>query len=139
MKRKKKPKTATTLDRVSFAFYAAILASLTLCLVTTAAVHAQQTKSADYALIFGTVWAPDDRPIYGVTVKIRRVGEKKARWEVSSNHLGEFEQRVPPGKQDYVIWADLRGYRTRSTNTCSQAPRSPCILKVTSASILECI
>jgi hypothetical protein len=111
MKRKRKPKTATTPDCVSFAFYAAILTSLTLCLVTTAAVHAQRTKSADYALIFGTVWGPDNRPVYGVTVKIRRAGEKKARWEVSSNHLGEFEQRVPTGKQDYVIWADLHGYK----------------------------
>jgi len=45
-------------------------------------------------------------------VKIRRAGEKKARWEVHSNHLGEFEQRVPAGRQDYVLAADLRGYKS---------------------------
>ena len=55
--------------------------------------------------------APDDRQVYGVEVKIRAAGEKKTRWEVHSNHLGEFEQRVPVGKQDYVLWADLKGYK----------------------------
>jgi hypothetical protein len=109
MKRKRKPKTATTPNRVSFTFYATIL-FLTLYLIATSAIQAQRAKSENYALIFGTVWGPDDRPMYGVTVKIRRAGDKKAKWEVISNHLGEFEQRVPAGKQDYVIWADLRGY-----------------------------
>jgi hypothetical protein len=36
-----------------------------------------------YALIFGTVWAPDKRPVYGVKVKCRRANEKKVRWELS--------------------------------------------------------
>jgi len=65
-----------------------------------------------YALIFGTVWGPDDHPLYGVKVKIRREGEKKSRWEQYSNHSGEFAQRVPAGKQDYVVWADLKGYKS---------------------------
>lgn len=71
----------------------------------------EQPKPSAYALIFGTVWGPDDRPVYGVVVKIRRAEEKKARWEVRSNHLGEFEQRVPAGKQDYMLWPDLKGYK----------------------------
>jgi hypothetical protein len=50
--------------------------------------------------------------VYGVEVKIRRAGEKKARWRVYSNHLGEFEQHVPAGKQDYIIWTDLKGYKS---------------------------
>ncbi|MBO0912152.1 MAG: hypothetical protein J2P13_10195 [Acidobacteria bacterium] len=45
-------------------------------------------------------------------MKFRRAGEKKARWEVYSNRLGEFEQRLPPGRQDYVLAADLRGYKS---------------------------
>lgn len=57
-------------------------------------------------LIFGTVWDRDNQPVYGVRVKIRRASEKKARWEVYSNHVGEFEQLVPAGK--YVIWADVK-------------------------------
>lgn len=63
------------------------------------------------ALIFGTVFDPDGRAVYGVRVKIRRVEEKKARWEVYSDHSGEFAQRLPPGKQDYVVWADLKDHK----------------------------
>lgn len=62
----------------------------------------------EYALIFGTVWTADHQPAYGISVKIRRAQDKKARWEVMSDHRGEFAQRVPPGAQDYVIWADVK-------------------------------
>jgi hypothetical protein len=65
---------------------------------------------ADYALISGTVWSADDRPVYGVPVKIRRADDKpkKVRWELMSDHSGEFAQRVPPGQADYIIWADIK-------------------------------
>jgi hypothetical protein len=65
-----------------------------------------------YALIFGTVWGPDDRPVYGILVKIRRSQDKKAKWQLSSDHHGEFAQRVPAGEADYVVWADLKGVKT---------------------------
>jgi len=65
-----------------------------------------------YALLYGTVFGPDQRAVYGVRVKIRRGDEKKARWELYSDHSGEFAQRVPAGKADYVIWADLSGYKS---------------------------
>lgn len=68
-------------------------------------------KEKPYALIFGTVWDPDGHPVYGVRVKIRRADERKARWELYSNHTGEFAQRVPAGKADYVVWADLKEYK----------------------------
>ncbi len=65
---------------------------------------------AEYALISGTVWTADDRPAYGVPVKIRRADDKpkKVRWELMSDHSGEFAQRVPPGQADYIIWADIK-------------------------------
>ena len=72
----------------------------------------QPQRETPYALIFGTVWGPDDRPVYGVKIKIRREGEKKSRWEQYSNHSGEFAQRVPAGKQDYVVWADSKGLKS---------------------------
>jgi hypothetical protein len=65
-----------------------------------------------YALIYGTVYGPDDHTVYGVKVKIRRANEKKARWELHSDHSGEFAQRVPTGPGDYVIWADLKGFKS---------------------------
>ena len=62
-------------------------------------IAAPKSKDKDkpYALIAGTVWGPDDRPVYGVTVKIRRATDKakKARWQLYSDHMGEFAQRVP--------------------------------------------
>ena len=113
MKRKKNLKTAITPNNTSvFALRPLILVCFILFLTINNPLHArEQSKPPAYALIFGTVWGPDDRPVYGVEVKIRLAGEKKARWRVSSNHLGEFEQRVPVGKQDYVLWTDLKGYK----------------------------
>ena len=71
-------------------------------------------KPKPYALIFGTVWGPDGQALYGVKVKIRRADEKKARWELYSNHTGEFAQRLPAGKADYIVWADVKGYKLPS-------------------------
>jgi hypothetical protein len=71
-----------------------------------------EKKEKPYALIFGTVWGPDNRPVYGVRVLIRRSDKKKPQWELISNHKGEFAQRVPAGKADYIIWADLKGYKS---------------------------
>jgi hypothetical protein len=68
-------------------------------------------RDRPYALIFGTVWGPDDHPIYGVSVKIRRAKDKKAKWQLYSDHNGEFAQRVPAGEADYIIWADLKGFK----------------------------
>ena len=65
-----------------------------------------------YALIFGTVWGPDDRPVYGVRIRIRRADQKKAKWELYSDHSGEFAQRLPAGKADYVVWADTKGMKS---------------------------
>lgn len=68
-------------------------------------------NSKPYALIFGTVFDPEGHTLYGVKVKIRRADEKKARWELYSNHTGEFAQRVPPGPADYVVFADVKSYK----------------------------
>jgi hypothetical protein len=42
---------------------------------------------------------------------LRSVDEQKPRWELYSDHNGEFAQRVPAGKADYVVWVDLKGYK----------------------------
>lgn len=86
-----------------------------LILIISASAHGGEKLTAkNSAVIFGTVWSPDDRPVYGVTVKIRRAEDKPrhARWEVYSNHLGEFEQLVPAGKETYILWADTNGFKT---------------------------
>jgi hypothetical protein len=69
---------------------------------------AQKSKEKPYALIVGTVWGPDNRPVYGVPVQIRRAKDKKPKWEVYSDHHGEFAQRLPAGESDYILTADLK-------------------------------
>lgn len=75
---------------------------------------AQRPRSDEkpYALISGTVWGPDDRPVYGIPVKIRRAKDKKPKWEVYSDHHGEFAQRVPAGESDYILTADLKNVKS---------------------------
>ena len=68
----------------------------------------KSAKEKPYALIFGTVYGPDNRSVYGVRIKIRPASGKKAKWELTSNHQGEFAQRVPAGEGDYVVWADVK-------------------------------
>src|SRR4051794_33132456 len=81
-------------------------------------VSAQGTPATDttpkkkippYALIFGTLYDAHNQPLYGVAIKIRRADQKKAKWELMSDHQGEFAQRVPAGKADYVVWAEVKG------------------------------
>ena len=84
------------------------------CLVSLSAASlapAGKKPPKPYALIYGTVWGPDSRPLYGVKVRIRRADQKKARWELYSDHSGEFAQRVPAGRADYAVRADLKGYK----------------------------
>jgi hypothetical protein len=77
---------------------------------------AQKSKDKDkekpYALIVGTVWGPDNRPIYGIPVLIRRAKDKKPKWQVYSDHHGEFAQRLPAGESDYILTADLKHVKT---------------------------
>lgn len=95
--------------------YASLLLLLLLLVpghVTARSARIPQSSSNsdknDYALIYGTIWGPDDHPVPGVPVKIRRAQDKKAKWELVSNSRGEFAQRVPAGREDYVVEADIK-------------------------------
>jgi hypothetical protein len=81
-----------------------------MLLAATYALPAAQDKKpiADYALIYGTVWGPGNTPVAGVPITIRRSSDKKAKWELVSDRRGEFAQRVPPGKEEYVIQANIK-------------------------------
>jgi hypothetical protein len=110
------PRHAPVLQKVSscvsrFRLLVLALALLGLPALRPGPAFAQMDPRKPYALIFGTVWGPDDRPVYGVHVKIRRADQKRAKWELYSDHRGEFAQRLPAGKADYVVWADLKGFK----------------------------
>jgi hypothetical protein len=95
---------------------AAILLTCIMFLLGCITAAADARKPKEYGLIFGTVWGPDQKPVFGVRVKIRRATEKKARWELYSDHNGEFAQRVPAEKADYVIWVEDKDLKFLKNN-----------------------
>lgn len=94
--------------------FCAIVAALLLLPAFTSQDGQLSAKGNAYAVIVGTVWGPDDHPVYGVPVKIRRAQDKpnKVRWQIYSDHHGEFEQRLPAREADYILSADLKGFKT---------------------------
>lgn len=129
-KRKWRRKTVTT--RSAGGFHPSVRWSsfflLLLLIFSALGPHFSQVASASsapkklrptdpYALIFGTVWGPDDHPVFGVKVMIRRASDKKAKWDLYSDHHGEFALRVAAGKNDYIVGADLKGVKTQDGQT----------------------
>jgi hypothetical protein len=98
--------TVTTSRRAALAAAALVLLASILLPPTRAA--AGKKEQAPYALIFGTVWGADSQPAYGIKVKLRRADQDKAKWEAVSDHHGEFAFRVPAGRFDYVVQADVK-------------------------------
>jgi hypothetical protein len=83
-----------------------------LALVFAACSHsslAQRNRGLiiHFGLIFGTAYGPDDRPLHGVKVVIHPAGQKHPRWELVSDHRGEFAQRTPPGPGDYLVTGEV--------------------------------
>jgi hypothetical protein len=92
---------------------------LVFVLVSASPLSAQEaTKPSDqnkkapkpYALIFGTVFDPAGHSVFGVKIKVRRngSGDKHTRWELISDHHGEFAVRVPAGKAEYAVTTDFK-------------------------------
>lgn len=78
--------------------------------IVSATAQQPAPKESPYALIFGTVWGPDNRPVYGARVQVRRADGRKLKGgdNLSSDHQGEFALRVPAEATDYVIRATAR-------------------------------
>lgn len=89
-------------------FPAGLLLAVAWLAFLPGASHAAGKEDArkPYALIIGTVYGPDNLPVYGVKVKVQNNQKKKAHWETFSNHQGEFAVRVPAGAADYVVSAE---------------------------------
>lgn len=104
-KRKMRTKRTVIIDRRRAVRSLAIALLLAASCSTTRA-DAKSHAHDPYALLFGTVFGPNDRPIYGVKIDIRRSDQKKPKWRLLSNHEGEFAQRVPAGKADYIVTVD---------------------------------
>ena len=88
-----------------------------LVLVCACGIAAAQKPAPKqpYALIFGTVYDPDDVPVYGAIVQIRTAEGRKVKGgeKLISDHQGEFALRVPAAPADYVIQAEIKNSRKR--------------------------
>jgi hypothetical protein len=73
-------------------------------------------------VIRGTVFNDKALSAPGAQLRIRRVGEKKFRWESYTNSRGEFAVRVPQGS-DYEMVVRAKGFveQTRNINAKSGA------------------
>ncbi len=69
----------------------------------------QKYSHANDFLIRGTVFDEKALSFPGVELRIRRVGEKKFRWETYTNSRGEFAVRVPQGS-DYEMVVHVKGF-----------------------------
>ncbi len=61
-------------------------------------------------LILGTVFNQNSLAFPAVTVRVRKKGEKKYRWNTSTNSRGEFAFRVPEGN-DYEVLVHARDFQ----------------------------
>src|SRR5436190_23339816 len=98
-------KRTTTMKRSNRVGRVALL--VVFALLAQAIAEKKPNPKEPYALVFGTVFGPNERPVPGVKVEIRRAGEKRPI-ELVSDARGEFAHRFPAGAADYVIWADLK-------------------------------
>lgn len=101
----KKTKTVTIKARWSRSTAACVVICALLALLPSGVATSKEKpkKEKPYALIFGTAYGPNDRPLYGVKVTIRLEKKKHPSWDLMSDHRGEFAQRVPAGTNDYVV------------------------------------
>src|SRR5467141_2884957 len=80
----------------------------------------QKYTHADDFLIRGSVFTDQALSFPGVQLRIRRAGEKKFRWEDSTNSRGEFAVRVPQGSEyEMVVHAKGFAEQTRTIDTKS--------------------
>lgn len=82
---------------------AGLAVALALVFSATAGGAQRLDPKQPYALIFGTVYGPDNFPAANVLIKIRRADQKRPKWELVSDRRGEFAQRFPAGAADYII------------------------------------
>src|SRR5216684_4207308 len=80
----------------------------------------QKYSHADDFLIRGTVFTDKALSFPGVQLRIRRVGEKKFRWESYTNSRGEFAVRVPQGS-NYEMVIQAKGFAEQTRTVDAKA------------------
>lgn len=81
---------------------------------------AKKRGHADDFLIHGTVFQPSGLSFPGASLRIRRAGEKKFRWETTTNSRGEFAVRVPQGAE-YELSVQAKGFEEAARSIDAKA------------------
>ena len=91
----------------------------------------QKYRHANDYLIRGTVFTEKALSFPSVELRIRKVGEKKFRWETYTNSRGEFAVRVPQGS-DYEMVVHPKGYleQMRAINAKSGANEETMVFRM---------
>jgi len=91
----------------------------------------QKYSHANDYLIRGTVFTEKALSFPGVQLRIRKVGEKKFRWETYTNSRGEFAVRVPQGS-NYEMVVRTKGYvdQTRAIDAKSGANEETTVFRM---------
>jgi hypothetical protein len=107
------------LSHLTFVRLTIVLAAM-LCLAGAAlavkpSAETQNSKGshAHDFLIFVTVFNDRGFALFGARARVRRAGEKKFRWEATSDHQGELGIRVPQGAE-YELTIEARGFKTQT-------------------------
>jgi len=140
---RKRTKTAITPERLHFFARRYVFFILTclsiLAIFSTPLLGGDAPKLQRHAVIFGTVWGPDE-PLSGVEVKVRRASEKKARWDVYSSRRGEFEVAVFRPERPITSFGQLPSItNSLMASTYRAARRLPCTSTMMSAPTPDCI
>ena len=75
----------------------------------SAAAAQEKKKRPPEVVIVGTVFTEKGFSLPGATIRITRVGERKARWDAVSDRRGEFGVRVPQGNE-YEVRVTMKGF-----------------------------
>lgn len=99
---------------------AALVLLASLAGASAAGAAQQKKKRPPEVVIAGTVFTEKGFSLPGATIKIKRVGESKTRWEAVSDRRGEFGVRVPQGGE-YEIRVTAKGYEVQEQKVDGKA------------------
>ena len=109
-----------TFVRVTIVLFSLLcLAGATFANEPGGGVQSSSSSHAHDFVIFATVFNDQGFALYGARVRVRRVEEKKYRWEAMSDHQGELGIRVPQDAE-YEITVEARGFKTQTRKIDAQ-------------------
>lgn len=73
----------------------------------------EKKKRPPEVVIMGTVFTEEGFSLAGASIRVNRVGERKAKWEAASDRRGEFGVRVPQGAE-YEVRVNAKGYEEQT-------------------------